>query len=55
MCLQDGSLRCDVNVSIRLRADPSISGQRVEIKNMNSLKSVIRAIEYEVARQVCHR
>lgn len=47
--LQEGSLRADVNVSLRL---PDGSwGTKVEIKNLNSFRAVQRAVEYEVARQ----
>ena len=49
--MQDGSLRCDANVSVRRRGD-SILGTRTEIKNLNSFRFVERAITYEIARQI---
>jgi aspartyl-tRNA(Asn)/glutamyl-tRNA(Gln) amidotransferase subunit B len=49
--MEEGSLRCDANVSIR-RAGSSELGTKTEIKNMNSFRSVERAIESEVARQI---
>lgn len=49
--MEDGSLRCDVNVSVR-RVDESEMGERVEVKNLNSIRSLQRAIDYEVNRQV---
>ena len=48
--IEEGSLRCDVNISIRPKGDAKL-GQKVEIKNMNSFKAVKAAIEYEIARQ----
>ena len=53
--LEKGSLRCDVNVSVSLEDKTSgekITGQRVEIKNLNSTGNIEHAIEYEVMRQV---
>ncbi len=49
--MQEGSLRADVNVSIRKKGDPKL-GTRTEMKNMNSFKSIVRGIEYEINRQV---
>ena len=49
--MEEGSLRCDANVSIR-PAGTSAYGTKTEIKNMNSFRSVGRAIESEVARQI---
>ena len=49
--MQEGSLRADVNVSIRKKGDTKL-GTRTEMKNMNSFKSITRAIEYEVDRQI---
>jgi len=49
--MQEGSLRADVNVSIRKKGDPKL-GTRTEMKNMNSFKSITRAIEYEIDRQI---
>jgi aspartyl-tRNA(Asn)/glutamyl-tRNA(Gln) amidotransferase subunit B len=48
--MEEGSLRCDANVSVR-PAGTTAFGTLVEIKNMNSFRSVQRALEYEVARQ----
>jgi len=48
--MEEGSLRCDANVSIR-PAGTTALGTKTEIKNMNSFRSVFRAIESEVARQ----
>uniref|UniRef100_A0A6N2N233 Asn/Gln amidotransferase domain-containing protein n=3 Tax=Salix viminalis TaxID=40686 RepID=A0A6N2N233_SALVM len=48
--MQEGSLRCDVNVSIR-PIGQSEFGTKVEIKNLNSFSSVNRAIDYEISRQ----
>jgi aspartyl-tRNA(Asn)/glutamyl-tRNA(Gln) amidotransferase subunit B len=49
--MEKGSLRCDVNVSVRRAGDPRL-GTRVEIKNLNSFRGVERAIRYEVPRLV---
>lgn len=49
--MQEGSFRCDANVSIRPRGDSKLY-TRVEIKNLNSFKFIQKAIEYEVARQI---
>jgi len=49
--MEEGSLRVDANVSVRRVADSSL-GTRTEIKNLNSLRSLGRAIDYEAARQV---
>lgn len=49
--MQEGSLRCDVNVSVRPNGQSQF-GTKVEIKNLNSFSSVSRAIDYEIARQV---
>ena len=49
--MQEGSLRADVNVSVRKKGDTKL-GTRTEMKNMNSFKSITRAIEYEVNRQI---
>jgi len=48
--MQEGSFRCDANVSIRPRGDSKLY-TRVEIKNLNSFKFIQKAIEYEVRRQ----
>src|SRR5579859_2678506 len=49
--MEEGSLRCDANISIRPRGQQKL-GVKTEIKNMNSFRSVERALEYEVQRQV---
>ncbi len=49
--MQEGSFRCDVNVSIRPKGQTEF-GTRVEIKNMNSFRFISQAIEYEVQRQI---
>ena len=49
--MQEGSLRADVNVSIRKKGETKL-GTRTEMKNMNSFKSIVRGIEYEINRQV---
>ncbi|RRD39935.1 Asp-tRNA(Asn)/Glu-tRNA(Gln) amidotransferase subunit GatB [Leptotrichia sp. OH3620_COT-345] len=46
-----GSLRCDANVSVRRKGDP-VLGTRTETKNLNSFKAVVKAIEYEMSRQI---
>jgi aspartyl-tRNA(Asn)/glutamyl-tRNA(Gln) amidotransferase subunit B len=49
--MQEGSFRCDVNVSIRPKGQEAF-GTRVEIKNMNSFRFIAQAIQYEVQRQI---
>ncbi len=49
--MEEGSLRCDANISVRLKGDDKF-GVKTEIKNMNSFRNVERAIEYEVNRQI---
>jgi len=49
--MEEGSLRCDANVSVRLRGAEAL-GTRAEVKNLNSFRNVARAIEHEIARQV---
>ena len=49
--MQEGSLRADVNVSVRKKGETKF-GTRTEMKNMNSFRSIIRAIEYEAQRQI---
>ncbi len=48
--MEEGSFRCDANVSIRPRGQQEF-GTRAELKNLNSFRNVQRAIEYEIARQ----
>ncbi len=49
--MQEGSIRCDVNVSVRPEGATEF-GTRVEMKNVNSFSATVRAIEYEAARQI---
>ena len=49
--MQEGSLRADVNVSVRKKGDEKL-GTRTEMKNMNSFRSIVRGIEYEIDRQI---
>ena len=49
--MQEGSLRADVNISVRKKGDTKL-GTRTEMKNMNSFRSIVRAIEYEANRQI---
>ena len=49
--MQEGSIRCDVNVSVRPEGSTEF-GTRVEMKNVNSFSATVRAIEYEAARQI---
>ena len=49
--MQEGSIRCDVNVSVRPEGTTEF-GTRVEMKNVNSFSATVRAIEYEAARQI---
>jgi len=48
--MEEGSLRCDANVSVRPRGTETL-GTRAEIKNLNSFRNVARAIDHEIARQ----
>ena len=49
--MQEGSLRCDVNISVR-RGPEAPFGTKVEIKNMNSFSAIQKACEYEIKRQI---
>ncbi len=49
--MEEGSLRCDANISIRMKGDKKL-GTRVEVKNLNSIKHVKHAIEIEIERLV---
>jgi aspartyl-tRNA(Asn)/glutamyl-tRNA(Gln) amidotransferase subunit B len=49
--MEEGSFRCDANVSIRPKGSKEL-GTKVEVKNMNSFKNVQKALEYEIRRQV---
>ena len=48
--MQEGSFRCDVNISLRPEGDEEL-GTRTEIKNLNSFRFAAKALEYEIARQ----
>ena len=48
--MEEGSLRCDANISIRPKGDKKL-GVKTEIKNMNSYKAIERAIDFEITRQ----
>src|SRR5713226_3825380 len=48
--MEEGSLRCDANVSVRRRGAETL-GTRTEVKNLNSFRNVARAIEHEITRQ----
>jgi aspartyl-tRNA(Asn)/glutamyl-tRNA(Gln) amidotransferase subunit B len=49
--MEEGSLRCDANISVRLKGVIEF-GTKVEVKNMNSIRNVQRAIEFEITRQI---
>ena len=49
--MQEGSLRCDVNLSVRPAGSAEL-GTRTEMKNLNSFKAIARSIEYEARRQI---
>lgn len=49
--MEEGSLRCDANVSVRLKGEKKF-GVKTEIKNMNSFRNVERAIDFEIKRQI---
>lgn len=49
--MEEGSLRCDANVSIRLKGETAL-GTKVEVKNLNSIRNVKKAIEYEIDRMI---
>jgi aspartyl-tRNA(Asn)/glutamyl-tRNA(Gln) amidotransferase subunit B len=49
--MEEGSMRCDANVSVRLLGAKDF-GTKVEVKNMNSIRNVQRAIEFEITRQI---
>lgn len=49
--MEEGSLRCDANISVRKEGDPAL-GTKVEVKNLNSIRHVKRAIEYEALRLI---
>jgi aspartyl-tRNA(Asn)/glutamyl-tRNA(Gln) amidotransferase subunit B len=49
--MQEGSIRFDVNISVRPEGEPTL-GTRTEIKNLNSFRALVRAVEYESKRQI---
>jgi aspartyl-tRNA(Asn)/glutamyl-tRNA(Gln) amidotransferase subunit B len=49
--MEEGSLRCDANISIRLKGETKL-GTRVEVKNLNSIRNVKKAIEFEIERMI---
>ena len=49
--MEEGSLRCDANISVRIRGESKF-GTKVEVKNMNSSRNVKNAIDFEIKRQI---
>jgi aspartyl-tRNA(Asn)/glutamyl-tRNA(Gln) amidotransferase subunit B len=49
--MEEGSMRCDANISVRLKGDTKL-GNRCEVKNLNSIRNVQRAIDHEFLRQI---
>src|SRR5262245_38857229 len=49
--MEEGSLRCDANISVRLKGEPKF-GTKAEVKNVNSFRFIKQALEYEIERQV---
>ncbi|MBI2917584.1 MAG: Asp-tRNA(Asn)/Glu-tRNA(Gln) amidotransferase subunit GatB [Chloroflexi bacterium] len=49
--MEEGSFRCDANISLRRLGDPDLPRAKVEVKNMNSFRAVYRALAYEAERQ----
>src|SRR5688572_7814458 len=49
--MEEGSMRCDANVSVMLQG-AKVYGKKVEVKNMNSIRNVQRAIDHEIERQI---
>ncbi|MCX6133982.1 MAG: Asp-tRNA(Asn)/Glu-tRNA(Gln) amidotransferase subunit GatB [Ignavibacteriales bacterium] len=49
--MEEGSLRCDANVSVRLKGETKL-GTKTEVKNMNSFRFVEKAVEFEIGRQI---
>lgn len=49
--MEEGSMRCDANVSIRLKGETKL-GTKVEVKNLNSIRNVKRAIDFEIKRMI---
>jgi aspartyl-tRNA(Asn)/glutamyl-tRNA(Gln) amidotransferase subunit B len=49
--MEEGSLRCDANISVRKKGDPKL-GTKAEVKNLNSIRNVKRAVEFESTRMI---
>jgi aspartyl-tRNA(Asn)/glutamyl-tRNA(Gln) amidotransferase subunit B len=49
--MEEGSLRCDANVSVRLRGEKEF-GTKVEVKNLNSFRYLVKALEFEIERHI---
>ena len=49
--MEEGSMRCDANISVRLKGEKKL-GTKVEVKNLNSIRNVKKAIDYEISRLV---
>lgn len=49
--MEEGSMRCDANISVNIKGTEKF-GERCEVKNMNSMRNVMRAIEFEAKRQI---
>lgn len=49
--MEEGSMRCDANISVRLKGEKEL-GKKVEVKNMNSIRNVSHAINFEIDRQI---
>jgi aspartyl-tRNA(Asn)/glutamyl-tRNA(Gln) amidotransferase subunit B len=49
--MEEGSLRCDANISVRLKGETNL-GTKVEVKNLNSIRNIKKAIEYEIERLI---
>jgi aspartyl-tRNA(Asn)/glutamyl-tRNA(Gln) amidotransferase subunit B len=49
--MEEGSFRCDANISVRPKGSTELT-TKVEVKNMNRIRAVVRAVEYEIERQI---
>lgn len=49
--MEEGSLRCDANISVRLKGETAL-GTKVEVKNLNSIRNIKKAIEFEIDRMI---
>ncbi|MEO8962773.1 MAG: Asp-tRNA(Asn)/Glu-tRNA(Gln) amidotransferase subunit GatB [Ginsengibacter sp.] len=49
--MEEGSMRCDANISVRLKGDTTL-GTKVEVKNLNSIRNVKKAIDFEISRLI---